>query len=541
MARTKRQPSDEIRAIERLIKIKKARESLLDFIEFTMPDPDAPEDVSRSRFKAAAHHRLLCTALERVERGECLRLAISIGPQHGKSETASRRFPAWFMGRNPHKNLMFGTYNDTFAAEFGAEVREIMQSREYAAVFPKVALRADSKSKDNMVTTDSGRMAFIGRGGSGTGKPADLFIIDDPLKNADEAESPTIRKQLHEWFTKVAFTRCHVGSAIIVIHTRWHEDDLIGRMCDPDHPEHDPEIAARWDYVNIPAVLKAGPVADAMGVDLKVQTDKTVVSMFGSEPMAALWPQRFPLRHLAEAKRMNPRGFDALYQGRPAPEDGDYFKAEWLVEYDREDLPKNLRKYGASDHAVTEKQDRDPTVIGCVGIDNNDDIWVLPDLVWEHMETDRTVEELLVKMQVHQPLAWWLENELIVKSFGPFLIKRMHETNTFCTLDPQTPSRDKRARARAIQGRLQQRRVHFPKYAHWWPDAKAQLLKFPFATHDDFVDWLSWIGLGLTKEIRADATARTEKVVKVGSFAWVKAAAERDRREARMRRAAGGF
>lgn len=537
-----KQHDDHIRLLERARKIRLSQGHLLDYIEFTMPDPEDIDDATRSRFKAVQHHRLLCEALERVERGECLRLAISIPPQHGKSETASRRFPAWFAGRNPHKNVMFATYNDTFAMEFGAEVREIMASPQHRAVFPNFALRSGSKAKDHLVTSDGGQLAFIGRGGSGTGKPADLFLIDDPLKNAEEAESPTIRRQLHEWFSKVAFTRCHAASAIVIIHTRWNEDDLIGRLCDPDHPDHDPEIAAKWNYINIPAVIEAGPVAEALGAKMRTPRDRAVVSQFGTKPMCALWPARFPLRHLAEAKRMNPRGFEALYQGRPAPEDGEYFKADWLLEYDREDLPKKLRMYGASDHAVTEKQENDKTVIGCVGVDERNDVWVLPDVVWERMETDRTVEELLVHMKLHAPMVWWMESELISKSFGPFLYKRMDEERIYCTIDPKTPTRDKRARARAIQGRLSMHKVRFPKFAPWWPAARNELLKFPAGAHDDFVDWLSWIGLGLMQEVSAEKDKEPEgKVVAVGSIAWIKAQDKRRRKTEALRKAAAGF
>src|SRR3546814_17108705 len=119
--------------------------------------------------------------------------------------------------------------------------------------------------------------------------------------------------------------------------------------------------------------------------------------------MRALWPAEFNLDHLASAKRLNPRTFQALYMGRPTPDDGEFFKADWLIEYDRDELPVNLRKYGASDHAVSEKQENDPTVLGCIGVDTDDTIWVLPDVVWDRMETARTDEELLMQMKLPRP------------------------------------------------------------------------------------------------------------------------------------------
>lgn len=531
----------------RRLKVNNARENLLDFITYTMPDPSNDDDPDASQFNVQAYHRVFAEALERVERGECLRLAISVPPQHGKSETASRRFPAWFVGRNPHKNIMFGTYSDSFAQEFGAEVRDIIDSPRFRDVFPKVGMRAGSKAKDFMrVEVDdraAGRLAFIGRGGAGTGKPADLFIIDDPLKNAEEADSPTIIRQLHDWFSKVAFTRCHVGSAIIIIHTRWVEDDLIGRLCDPDHPHHDPDIAEKWTYINIPSVVSEGPLADAMGIEPEAQIDPAVVSQFGEKPIAALWPERFPLRHLAEAKKMNQRGFEALYQGRPAPEDGEYFTRDMLVEHrDASEYPKNLRKYGASDHALTEKEYNDPNCLGAFGLDENDEIWIMPDLVWDRFRTDVLVEEMLSVMRTHKPLAWFAEDEHIKKSIEPFLLKRMSEERVYTVIEGMPSTKDLKARARPIQGRMAMKKVHFPAWMPWWERAKSELLKFPSGVHDDFVSFMSLIGRGMADEIGASPAApRNDNVVPVGSIAWVKAQDRARRKHAAKMKASAGF
>ncbi len=528
-----------------------ARDSLLAFMRLTMPDPNDPDDVNLSKYQITPQARLLCQIMEKVEKREFMtknkarNVAISIGPQMGKSQIISRAAPAWMAGRNPGINMILGSYNQDFANEFGDDVRSIVNAPSYKQIFPEFDLRGGGKAKDLLITTAGGKLAFVGVGGSGTGKPADVFVVDDPIRNDDDAQSEVYRQRMWNWFTKVVSTRIHNESAVVVVHTRWHEDDLIGRLCDPDHPERKKKyagIADDWLYINIPAIVEDPKLAEALGLTLTVQHDDLVRSQFGTKPIAALWPQRFSLEFLAKQKRLDKRGFTALRMGSPSPEDGEYFQASDIREYHSVDeLPKNLRKYGASDHAVTEKQKNDASVIGCVGIDDQDDIWVLPDLVWDRMETDGIVETLLAKFKQHRPLLWWMESELISKSFGPFLHKRMTETNTYVTIDPVVPSKDKRTRARAIQGRMRMGKVHFPAFAPWWADFRNQLLKFPYATHDDAIDWLAHIGMGLMKEIAAPKPRTDGNVVRVGSIQWVLADTKRREQREKSRKAVAGW
>lgn len=511
-------------AARRLDAAMQAQGSLLAYAQFTSPDPKDPEDAQKSRYLATAHGRLLCQIVEKIERRELKRVAVSIGPQFGKSEILSRKGPAWISGRNPLANMILASYNQPNADKFGGEVRELVESRAHQQVFPEYGdLRKGQQ--DYLVTDQGGQMAFVGVGGSGTGRPADFFFCDDPIKSAEEANSETFREKLWEWFNSVVFTRCHDDSAILVVHTRWHEDDLIGRLCDPDHPERDKKyagIAKRWTYINLPAVVEDPQLAEALGLTLEPQTDPDIVKQFGVKPMSSLWPGRKSLPLLAEAKGQDARTFNALYMGKPSPEDGEYFKESWIVPYHSTgELPKDLRKYGASDHAVSTKTSADSSVVGCIGVDADDDIWVMPDLVIRRMETDVLCDEMLVQFQMHKPLLWWLESELISKSFGPFLKKMMMERKIYTTLDPVIVHKDKPTRARAIQGRMSHRRVHFPVFAPWWPEARNQLLKFPYATHDDFVDWLAHIGMGLLKEVHASAPKTPERVTEVGSPAWI--------------------
>lgn len=537
----------QLAAAKRLLALKEARDHLLPFMRLTMPDPNAPDDPLATLYQTTPQAKLLCEIIEKVERGELLRVAVSISPQTGKSQVLTRGGPAWISGRDPRRHIMVGAYNQDFANEFGDDVRQIINTPGYKQVFPEYELDKGGASKDLLITTQRGKTAFVGVGGSGTGKPADFFFVDDPIRNDEDASSASYRDKVWKWFNRVVFTRCHGKTPIVVVHTRWSEDDLIGRLCDPNHPGRKRPVSdggyagieKGWTYFNIPAVVSDTPLAKALGLKLEVQTDPFVVQEFGDKPIASLWPEKFPLTFLAEAKHNDPVGFSALRMGKPTPDDGSYFRVEDIVEYDPGDLPKSLRKYGASDHAVSKKQDRDYTVLGCVGVDENDDIWVLPDLVWDRMETDRTVEEMIHQFRTHKPQLWWMENELISKSFGPFLRKRMQEERVYTTVDPVTPSSDKQMRARSVQGRMRMRKVRFPRFAPWWPDARAQLLRFPAGANDDFVDWLSHIGMGLTKELAPRAYVPRGKTFKTGSIHWILDNTKKRAREGERRKLGG--
>lgn len=495
----------KLRAVNRLIAAKTAASSLLDYLKLTMPDPEDGDDAKKTRFEVTPQARLLCEIMEKVEKGELKRVAISVGPQMGKSQIISRAAPAWIAGKNPYRNMILGSYNQDFANEFGFEVRTLMNSPQHKQVFPRSELMKGGEAKNLLVTAEGGKLAFVGVGGSGTGKPADGFVVDDPYRGSEDAESQSYRDKVWRWFNSTVFSRTVDNTYIVIVHTRWHPDDLIGRLCDLDHPERHglyKGLEKRWTYINLPAVIEDPALAEALGLTLAPPSDPDVIEQFGSKPMTALWPGRKSLPLMAEAKQSDPRTFGALYMGRPSPEEGVYFKLDDIKEYNREDLPKKLRYYGASDHAVSAKQRRDYTCLGCVGIDDEDDIWILPDLVWRRMETDITVESLLLHFKLYNPALWWLESELISKSFGPFLRKRMNEEGIYTSIDPVRPAGDLETRARSIQGRMQGNKVHFPKYAHWWQRARTQVLTFPFAANDDFVAWLALIGLGLTKEFK---------------------------------------
>lgn len=502
----------QIHAAQRLLKLKRAREDLLDFTTMSMPDPNDIDNPEASRYRTHAVHRYLADLLAKVERGEVLRLIVSVQPRVGKSELVSKRFPAWFVGRDPYRQVIVTSYAESLATDFGREVREVMKSPFYQQVFPGVELRKGNASADRLQTSRGGVLTFAGAGGGLTGKGADLLVIDDPYKGHEDANSRAQRDKLWNWFTTVALSRV-MGKAgrVVLCMTRWHEDDLVGRLTNPKNPYYNPDEAAKWTVVNIPAFAEDGDV-------------------LGRTPGELLWPERTPLEFLESFRRLDPAGFAALYMGRPAPPDGNFFKHEHLRTYQPHELPRNLRIYAASDHAVSLEQGRDPSCLGCVGVDENDNIWVLPDLVWRQMDAETQVEAMLQQMHEHRPLFWWAEKGHISKAIGPFLRKRMLEEQVFAAIVEMTPAKDKQTRAQSIQARMAMGKVRFPAFAPWWADARDEMMNFPYGAHDDFVDWLAWIGIGLSQQVAASNPVSRKRAPESGSIQWILQSADRIKR-----------
>jgi|TARA_R110000803_G_scaffold87023_1_gene153609 predicted phage terminase large subunit-like protein len=514
----------KIASARRLKKAIECRSSFVDFVKYTMPDADDPENIDESMFKDAKHHRALAKVLEKVEKGHIPRLIVSMPPRHGKSELVSRRFVPWIQGRDPYRNVIFATYNEDFAKDFGADVRNIMTLPQYKHVFPSFGLRKGGASKSRIQTTSGGMSVFVGRGGSITGRGGDFVILDDPIKDSMEANSPTLREQLWQWFTQVLMTRLMTASAsIVIVQTRWHEDDLIGRLTDPTNPHYSPEEAAKWKIINLPALAE----------------DEDPL---GRKKGELLWPERFDMEFMEAQRRLDPRGFSALYQGRPTAEDGDLFRRENIKYFNRKDLPEDMRIYAASDHAVgVDRTRNDATCLLIVGVDRNDDIFLL-DCWWEKRTTDKVVDAMLELMSKWKPLIWWAEKGHISKAIGPFLRKRMAEEKVYCRIEEVTPVANKVQRAQSILGRMAMNKVLFPRQSVWTQKATDEILKFPNGRNDDFVDTLAWIGMGLARlTTPGGGIVKTDSLPKVGTLAWVKWDAAQRRKQQFLEHRTGGW
>lgn len=269
-----------------------------------------------SGFMAPPHVRLLASKLEAIERGELTRLIVAMPPRHGKSEMVSLKFPPWYVGRQPKRRVILASYADDLARGFSRSGRDLLA--EYGRQLFGVSVSPSSAAANRWnLHGYRGGMMSAGVGGSITGKGADLFVIDDPFKDRQEADSETIRAHRWSWFQEVARTRLEPGAAMVVMATRWHEDDISGRLIDANSKGEQ-----NWEVLNLPAVAGAG-------------------DPLGRAPGQALWPERYDEGSLAELKTaVGTRGWLALYQQQPTSASGNIFKRDWFQRYHREDLPR---------------------------------------------------------------------------------------------------------------------------------------------------------------------------------------------------------
>jgi predicted phage terminase large subunit-like protein len=431
-----------------LLRRKKASTSLIGFTEFTL-----------QRYRTAPHHEIIASRLERVLSGEIKRLMLLLPPRHGKSELASKRFPAFCLGKRPDMQFISASATSGLAEDFGREVRNIIASREYKHIFPRTGLAEDSQAKGKWTTKDGGTYYAVGVGGAVIGRGADVFMIDDPYSTMADAQSALTRKNVWEWYSGTVYNRLQPGGAIVLINHRMHEDDLSGALLAQQAAGGD-----QWEVVELPAINEDGE---------------------------ALWPEHYPLDALEQIRRNTlPRFWSALYQQRPAPEEGEYFKRDWFRWYTTP--PKHLRIYGASDYAVTDGGG-DATVHIVVGIDPDDNLYVL-DMWRGRTQSNIWVEEFLNIVEARKPLKWAEEQGQILKSLGPFIDKRMRERKVYCHRQPFPSVADKPTRCRAFQARAAMGKVYLPLNAGWVSDLLTEMLTFPVGKHDDQVDALSLIG-----------------------------------------------
>lgn len=447
----------------------RARGSLLEFIRYTYPE-----------YEAITYHQVICAMLDEwIKKTEGFRnIIITTPPRHGKSEIVSRRAPAFILGKIPHAKIIATSYGDDLAKSMSRDVQSIMDSPEYVALFPhavlpgrralKGALNFRGRRTRNASTfqlqdfSSNAMYVCAGVGGPITGKGADYLIIDDPIKNAQDAESITVRDSQWHWYTSTARTRLSPGGCQLLTLTRWHEDDLAGRILQAC--KTDPK-GEQWLLINLPAINEDGPS----------EYDFRAIG-------ESLWPTRYPIEELEKIKRLDIRVWTSLYQCRPAPDEGGMFPRNCWEYLDV--VPEMTMRVRYWDRAAT-RGGGDWTVGLLMGVDKKGVFYVLdvvrlqgsPLDVEQRILTTAKADGRAVTVGIEQDpgQAGKFESDYYLRLLAGYDVKIV-------------PARDsKETRARPYSSQVLGKNMKL-KRAAWNAEFVEEHINFPYGKYDDQVD-----------------------------------------------------
>ena len=446
------------------------------------------------RYLAGWVHEDICRRLEKfsddVLKGLSPRLMILMPPRHGKSELGSRMFPAWHLGRAPDHEIIACSYNVGLAMSFSRKVKEVMEDPAYQSVF-ETRLNPNFQGAEEWgIEGKRGGYVAAGVGGGITGKGAHILTIDDPIKNSEEADSADNREKLKEWFDSTAYTRLAPGGGVLIVQTWWHDDDLAGRL--QVAMAKDPE-ADQYTVIKYPAIAEFDEYLDHdsdLIVDAPPENGHLIRNK--GEPLHAA---RYDIQKLNQIKRtISQRFWSALYQQNPVPDDGAYFLKE---HFRRAALPQLARSnvFIAWDFAISEKKANDYTV-GTVGLQDENDVLHIAEVVRFKSGDAMFIVDAILNLSKKwyapgQQLGF--EDGQIYRAIEALLKKRMRERSYYPAVTVLKPITDKLARARPLQGRMQQGMVSFNAEGDWFDAARLEMLRFPAGAHDDQVDSISWM------------------------------------------------
>lgn len=419
-----------------------AHEHLLPYVQQTV--------LANQGYVDGHHIHVICDTIERFLQSDKRGLMISMPPRHMKSTIGSECLPAWWLSRNPQGEVIIASYNQSQARKMSRSCRGRFDTKMHRRIFPGIEFSVDAVDEFQISGKMNGRPSLIAAGvGSGlTGSGGDLIIIDDPVKDMEEADSETMRNKVYDWFLSVALTRLSPGGHMILIMTRWHHDDLAGRILN-DNPDG-------WEVLNLPAISDMGE---------------------------ALWPERFPVEDLeAKRKELGSRVFEALYQGRPTPLEGGLIKRDW-IRYDSP-LPPNATRCRYWDKASTHG-DGDWTV-GCL-MSVLDGRYCIEDIVrlqgspYEVQQVirrtaERDGEDVMIRME-QEPGSSGVD---VIDHYSRQILQGFN-------FRPDKVTGNKQLRAQTMAAAMECGNLWLVR-APWNRELETELLEFPLGVHDDQVD-----------------------------------------------------
>jgi predicted phage terminase large subunit-like protein len=488
-------------AAQRLLLITKTRDSFHGFVQALYPD-----------FKLAGFQEELIETLDQLEKDTLgsNRLLITMPPRHGKSWLASTLFPVYYLARKANRNVLATSYNQDLAKTFGRQTRDHARELIVPQAFPDFQMSDESKAVDDWRTTLGGGYYATGLGGSTTGRAATLLLIDDPIKAREEADSATQRNKTWSYYVSALSTRKQpepdgTPPIEVVILTRWHPDDLAGRLMETEDWKE-----GAWRHVNFPAIrrVKSQEISSVASLpeddpryipkgDLsKVTKSKRT---YYKETEEALWGERFPIEDLRKRERLDAREFASLYQQTPYIQGGNLIKASWWRKTD--DVPKCNTVIIAADTAFKKTETADFSVMMVLGLDDLNDIHIL-DVIrdkYDFPELKRAAITLNAKWRGRGLRGLYIED----KASGQSLIQELRNQSGMSVLPVKVGS-DKVSRLNAVLPLIEGGRVYLPDMALWLDAFMEEAQSFPSGKHDDQIDALS---MGLEAIAKMGGTA----------------------------------
>ncbi len=436
----------------------RAHNDLIEFCKLMQPD-----------YIVGKHHRILADMLMAIERGEKDRICVNIPPRHGKSQLVSIFYPAWFLGRNPNKKVMMVSHTTDLAVDFGRKVRNLIALDSYKSIFPTVSLAQDSKSAGRWNTNVGGEYYVCGFGAPLVGRGAGLLLVDDPHSEQDVINGNfEVFDKAYEWFTFGARTRLMPGGRVAIIQTRWHMDDLTGRVT-RDMAQND--RSDQYDVIEFPAIIET----------THKKTKKVV-----EKP---LWPEFFDLEALLRTKASMPTfQWNSQYQQQPTAEEAAIVKREWWLEWTSEEPPSCEYVIMSLDAAAEKHNRADYTALTTWGVFMNEETSAYNIILLNSIKKRMEFPELkTLAMEEYQD---WEPDSFIVekKSSGTALYQEMRRMGLpVSEYTPHRGSGDKTARLNAVADIISSGLCWVPQ-TRWAEEVVEEVAGFPFMSNDDLVD-----------------------------------------------------